>query len=47
MRTLQFSTRLVFHAHDDFLLHRRNGVDQGSKYFEYVADAHRRGIIQP
>jgi hypothetical protein len=48
MRTLQLSAGMVFHAYDDFLLRRRAGdMRRGSEYFAYVADARRRGIIQP
>jgi hypothetical protein len=48
MRTLQLSDGLVFHAHDDFLLRRRAGdVRPACEYFNYVADARRRGIINP
>ncbi len=48
MRTLQMSNGLVFHCDDDFLLRRRSGeISHGSDYFAYVADARRRGIIQP
>lgn len=48
MRTLQLSSGLVFHAHDEFLLRRSAGdVRPASEYFNYVADARRRGIINP
>jgi hypothetical protein len=48
IRTLQMSMGLVIHAHDDFLLQRRTGeIATGSAYFEYQADARRRGIINP
>jgi hypothetical protein len=48
MRTLQLSTGFVFHAHDEFLLRRSAGdVRPASEYFNYVADARRRGIINP
>ncbi len=48
MRTLQLTSGLVFHAHDDFLLRRRAGdIRAGSEYFSYVADARGRGIQKP
>jgi Protein of unknown function (DUF4238) len=48
MRTLQLSMGLIFHAHEDFLLLRKNGdVRQGSEYFRYVSEARRRGILRP
>lgn len=48
MRTLQLSTGLVFHAHDDFLLRRRSGdLRHGSEYFCYITEARKRGILRP
>ena len=48
MRTLQLSTGLVFHAHDDFLLRRLAGdIRHGSEYFMYISEARKRGILRP
>ncbi|GIF01579.1 DUF4238 domain-containing protein [Paractinoplanes rishiriensis] len=45
MRTLQFATRMIIHAHENFLLRRRSGsVEHGSDYFRHVAESRARGI---
>lgn len=46
-RTLHMHGRLIFHGSDNFLTHRVGEVVEGVNYFEYVADARRRGIIDP
>jgi uncharacterized protein DUF4238 len=47
-RTLHGSMGLVMHAHDEFLLMRKDGgVHSSDDYFAYQDDARRRGILKP
>jgi hypothetical protein len=48
MRTLQLSMGLVFHPKANFLLRRGSGeISFGAAYFQYVAEARRRGVERP
>ena len=48
-RTVRLSTGLMFHAYDDFMLHRgdQRAMRRGSEFFDYVAYARRRGLLEP
>ncbi len=47
-RTLHLCGKRIFYGYDDFLTHRTgNALSKGSAYFAYIADARRRGVLNP